>query len=135
MDLHYLKYFGLKVEYPLLSAIGIAFVDALPILGSGSAMIPWAIIESINGNITLGIAILILWVVMTIIRNILEPKLVSKNIGIHPVFTLISMYTGYKLIGIIGMIIGPIILIILKEIYEPLINKGVIRSIFDRNEN
>lgn len=98
-------------------------------------MIPWAIIESINGNITLGIAILILWVVMTIIRNILEPKLVSKNIGIHPVFTLISMYTGYKLIGILGMIIGPIILIILKEIYEPLINKGVIRSIFDRNEN
>ena len=98
-------------------------------------MIPWAIIESINGNITLGIAILILWVIMTIIRNILEPKLVSKNIGIHPVFTLIAMYTGYKLIGIIGMIIGPIILIILKEIYEPLINKGVIRSIFDRNEN
>ncbi len=127
------KMIGLNVGFPLLISIGIAFVDALPILGSGAIMAPWAIIEVINGDIRLGILILVLWAIMGIVRNILEPKLVSKHIGIHPVFTIISMYTGYKLIGFFGMILGPIFLIVLKEIYTPLIDKGVLRSIFDRN--
>lgn len=127
------KVIGLNIGFPLLISLGIAFVDALPILGSGSVMIPWAIIEGINGDIKLGIAIIILWIIMMVFRNILEPKLVSKHIGIHPVFTLVAMYTGYKLIGFIGMILGPIILIVLKEIYTPLIEKGVLRSIFDRD--
>ena len=96
-------------------------------------MAPWAIIEVINGDIRFGVAIIILWAIMGIVRNILEPKLVSKHIGIHPVFTIISMYTGYKLIGFFGMILGPIFLIVLKEIYTPLIDKGVLRSIFDRD--
>lgn len=71
---------------------------------------------------------------MGAVRNFLEPKLVSKNIGIHPVFTLISMFTGYKIIGVSGMILGPIFLIVLKEIYTPMIDKGVLRSIFDRDD-
>lgn len=127
------KIVGLNIGFPLLISLGIAFVDALPILGSGSVMIPWAIIEGINGDIKLGISIMVLWIIMIVVRNMLEPKLVSKNIGIHPVFTLIAMYTGYKLIGFMGMIIGPILLIVLKEIYTPLIEKGVLRSIFDRD--
>lgn len=125
---------GLPVKYPLLSAIGIGFVDALPILGSGTVMAPWAVIEALNGNVVLGVAIIGLWAVMGTARNILEPRLVSKHIGIHPVFTLIAMYTGYKITGVMGMILGPILLIILKEIYNPLIEKGVLRSIFDRND-
>lgn len=128
------KFIGLNVPFPLLSALGIAFVDALPILGSSTIMIPWAIIEAINGDIVLGISIIILLGIMAIVRNILEPKMVSKHIGIHPVFTLIAMYTGNKLIGITGMIIGPILLIVLKEIYSPLIERGVLRSIFDRGD-
>ena len=104
------------MPFPLLSAIGIAFIDALPILGSSTIMIPWAIIEAINGDIVLGVAIIILLSIMAVVRNIIEPKLVSKHIGIHPVFTLIAMYTGYKLMGVMGMIIGPILLIILKYI-------------------
>lgn len=125
---------GLNVGFPLLVSIGISFVDALPILGSGAAMAPWAVIEALNGNIKLGIAIIILWAIMGAVRNFLEPKLVSKNIGIHPVFTLISMFTGYKIIGVSGMILGPIFLIVLKEIYTPMIDKGVLRSIFDRDD-
>ncbi len=127
------KIVGLNIGFPLLISLGIAFVDALPILGSGSVMIPWAIIEAINGDIKLGVSILVLWIIMIVVRNMLEPKLVSKNIGIHPVFTLVAMFTGYKLIGFIGMIVGPILLIVLKEIYTPLIEKGVIRSIFERD--
>ena len=95
-------------------------------------MIPWAIIEAINGDVKLGIFIIALLIVMQITRNILEPKLVSKNIGIHPVFTIIAMFTGYKIIGIMGMILGPVLLIVFKQIYGPLIEKGIFRSMFDR---
>ena len=126
------KFCGLNIKYPLLTALGISFVDALPILGSSAVMIPWAIIEAINGDIVLGVAIIVLLIIMAIVINMLEPRLVSKHIGIHPVFTLIAMYTGYKTIGVFGMILGPILLIVLKEIYSPLIEKGVLRSIFER---
>lgn len=95
-------------------------------------MIPWAIISAINGDINLGVAIIILLVIMSAIRQILEPKLVSKNIGIHPIFTLIAMYTGFKIIGVIGLLIGPIVLIIVKNIFSNLIDKGVFKTIFDR---
>lgn len=62
-------------------------------------MIPWAILCAINGDLNLGIAIIILLVIMSVIRQLLEPKLVSKNIGIHPIFTLIAMYTGFTKIS------------------------------------
>ena len=113
-------------------ALAIGFVDSLPILGSGSFMIPWAIISALNGDINLGIAIIVLLVIMSITRQLLEPKLVSKNIGIHPIFTLIAMYTGFKLIGVIGLLIGPIVLIIVKNIFSNLIDRGVFKTIFDR---
>ena len=82
-------------------------------------MIPWAILCAINGDLNLGIAIIILLVIMSVIRQLLEPKLVSKNIGIHPIFTLIAMYTGFKVIGVMGLLIGPIVLIIFKNILKP----------------
>lgn len=126
------KWIGLEIGYPLLIALGIGFIDALPILGSGSVMIPWAIICGIDGNWKLGVAIMILWAVMSIIRQLIEPRIVSGQIGIHPIFTLLAMYTGFKFIGVMGMLIGPIILIILKNLYATIIDKGIIKSIFDR---
>lgn len=124
---------GLNVKYPLMVAIGIAIVDALPIFGSGTVMVPWAIISAFNGDIKLGTSILVLWIVMCIVRQIIEPKVVSGQIGIHPIFTLIAMYTGFKFLGFIGLFIGPIILIILKNIYEVRIDRGFVKSIFERN--
>lgn len=126
------KVFGLNVEYPLLMGLLIAFSDALPILGSGTIMLPWAVISGIKGDLNLAIALVILYVFITIVRQLLEPKIVSNQIGIHPIFTLIAMYTGYKAIGIIGMLIGPIIVIILKSIFETLIDKGIVKTIFDK---
>ena len=123
---------GLNVTFPLLSALGVAFVDALPIFGSATVMMPWAIISSINGDVTLSIALLILLGIMAFTRQILEPKIVSGQLGIHPIFTLISMYTGFRIIGVIGLFIGPIILIILKNIFSTMIDKGLAKSIFDR---
>ena len=127
----YIMYFsGLNVGFPLLIAIGIGFVDALPILGSGAVMIPWAIISGLNGNLKLGISIIILLIIMSVTRQLLEPKIVSGNIGIHPIFTIIAMYTGFKIIGVLGMFIGPILLIIFKNIFSNLIDNGIIKSFF-----
>ena len=132
VGLYILQFSGFNIQYPLLMALFIGFVDALPILGSGTVMIPWAIVCAINGDMNLGIAIVVLLIVMSVARQVLEPKLVSKNIGVHPIFTLIAMYTGFKVIGIMGLLIGPIVLIIFKNIFASLIDQGVFKTIFDR---
>ncbi len=129
----YIFYFlGWNIEFPLIIALGIAFVDALPIFGSGTVMIPWAGILAFSGDIKLAIGIFALWCLMSIVRQLIEPKIVSGQIGIHPIFTLIAMYTGFKFIGIWGLLLGPIVLIILKNIYGTLIDKGVVKSILER---
>ena len=132
IGLYILQIVGFNIQYPLLMALFIGFVDALPILGSGTVMIPWAIICALNGDINLGIAIIVLLIIMSVVRQVLEPKLVSKNIGVHPIFTLIAMYTGFKVIGIIGLLVGPIVLIIVKNIFSNLIDQGVFKTIFDK---
>lgn len=129
--LYILKFAKFNIEFPLLMALFIGFVDALPILGSGTVMIPWAIISGLNGDLKLGIALIILLIIMSTVRQFLEPKLVSKHIGTHPIFTLIAMYTGFKFIGILGMLIGPIILIIIKNVFATLIDEGIFKSIMD----
>lgn len=132
IGLYVFHFIGWNVEYPLLMALIIGFVDALPIFGSGTVMLPWAIFTAFMGDIRLAIAIFVLWAIMSIVRQFIEPRIVSGQIGIHPIFTLIAMYTGFKFMGVIGMLIGPIILIILKNIYGTLIDKGVVKSIFER---
>lgn len=132
IGLYIFHFVGLNVEYPLLMALIIGFVDLLPIFGSGTFMIPWAVLSACTGDFTLAIAILVLWAIMSIVRQMIEPKIVSGHIGIHPIFTLIAMYTGFKFIGVLGMIIGPILLIILKNIFATFIDKGVFKSIFER---
>ena len=132
LGLYIFKIIGFNIKYPLLMALFIGFVDALPILGSGTVMIPWAIICGLNGDFKLGIGIIVLLIIMSVVRQILEPKLVSKNIGVHPIFTLIAMYTGFKFIGVIGLLLGPIVLIIVKNIFASLIDQGVFKTIFDK---
>ena len=130
IGLYILEFTGFNVQYPLLMALAIGFVDALPILGSGTFMIPWAIICAINGDLNLGIAIIVLLIIMSVVRQILEPKLVSKNIGVHPIFTLIAMYTGFKVIGVMGMLVGPIVLIILKSVFANVLEDGISNRFF-----
>lgn len=125
------SFVGFNIKYPLLVALGIGFVDALPILGSGTVMVPWAVIEACKGDIRLGVAILILWVIMTIVRQVIEPRIVGGQIGIHPIFTIIAMYTGVKFCGLIGLFVGPIVLIILRNVFETTIDKGVVKSIVE----
>ena len=107
-------------------------VDALPILGSGTVLVPWAIFSSLTGNLSLGLSLLIIYGIVLMFRQLIEPKVISSNIGIHPIFTLISMYAGFKIFGLIGLIIGPIILIIYKNVFESLLERGLVKTIFER---
>ena len=132
IGLYIMNFIGLNVEYPLLAALAIGFVDALPILGSGTVIVPWAAIAALDGDINIAIGLLILLIAISLVRQFAEPKVVSKQVGIHPIFTLIAMYTGFKAIGIFGLLIGPIVLIILSNVFETLIDRGVVKSIFDR---
>ena len=95
-------------------------------------MLPWAVICACTGDLPLAIAILVLWIIMSVVRQFIEPRVVSTHIGIHPIFTLISMYTGFKFMGVWGLLLGPILLIIIKNIFSTFIEKGVFKSLFER---
>ena len=103
----------LKISNPLQLALLIAIVDILPVLGTGGIIIPWAIVSLIRGDLYLGIGLAILYIVILIVRNIVEPRLVGKQIGLHPLIMLMCMYIGVKLFGFLGIFILPLILIIL----------------------
>jgi sporulation integral membrane protein YtvI len=81
----------------------ISFLDILPILGVGTVLIPWGISCLITGKVLLGIEILAIYLMITVVRNIVEPKLVGTNLGIHPLATLIAMITGLRLFNVVGM--------------------------------
>jgi sporulation integral membrane protein YtvI len=108
----------IKNEYPVLLGLVIAFMDALPILGSGMVFIPWAIIMLINGNIYTAAILVTIFLICQVVREILEPKLIGNRIGIKPLYTLISMYIGVKLFSIAGFFLGPIGLLIIMTVYK-----------------
>lgn len=108
----------LGIEKAILIALCIAIFDILPVLGTGGIMIPWVIIAAIQGNYSLAIGLLIVYVVITIIRNILEPKIVGSQIGLHPVVTLISIFVGAQLFGAIGLFGFPITLSLLRHLND-----------------
>lgn len=106
------------VNYAFVLAAIIAFIDILPILGSGAVLIPWGIINIAQKDYFHGFSLLILYAVISIIRQIIEPKIVGKSIGLYPVVTLISLYVGFNLLGIAGMFLLPIFILILKNLND-----------------
>lgn len=108
----------LKFEYSLVIGIIIGIVDAFPVLGSGTILIPWAIYNGINGNLYEAVGLLIIYGVVILFRQTLEPKVLGSQIGIYPLTTLVAMYVGIKLFGFLGIIIGPIFVIFLKTMQK-----------------
>lgn len=106
---------GIKSAFYL--ALFISFVDLLPVLGTGTVLIPWAIFNLIRGRIFLGVGLIIIYIIVTIIRNFLEPNIIGKKLGISPLFMLIAIFVGYRLLGFIGLIAAPLLLIIVYEYY------------------
>ena len=108
-----LGFWILGVEYSFVLALLIAFIDFLPVFGTGAVLVPWGIILLLMKNYYLGIGILILFVLMTIVRQVIEPKIVGKSLGVHPLVTLVTLYVGYQLFGLFGMIFLPIAVIVI----------------------
>jgi sporulation integral membrane protein YtvI len=102
------------VDYAFTLAIIIALVDILPVLGTGGIYVPWGIVNLALGNYGMAISLLVLYGVITVVRYMIEPKIVGKQLGIHPLATLISMFAGLKLIGVAGLILGPTTIVALK---------------------
>ncbi|MBF4500302.1 sporulation integral membrane protein YtvI [Savagea sp. SN6] len=90
-------------------AAGIAIFDMIPVFGTGGIMVPWIIIAFLNGNITLGIQLAVIYGVVTLVRNVMEPKVVGTKLGLNTVLALFVMYVGLKVFGFIGMIFAPIV--------------------------
>lgn len=101
-----------QIPHSLLVAVLIAIFDILPVLGTGGVLIPWAVILAVIGNYPLAAGILILYVIITVVRNSVEPRIVGKQIGLHPLLTLIAMFTGVSLAGLPGLILLPMAVMI-----------------------
>ena len=99
----------LRIPYALIWALGISFVDALPVLGTGTVLLPWAVICLLQADTPRAVGLAGIYVVISVTRSVLEPKLVGKQLGLDPLVTLIALYMGYKLWGIGGMIFAPLL--------------------------
>lgn len=108
----------LRVTYAPLTALVIALIDALPVFGSGTVLIPWSILSFLRGESFLGIGLLALYAVAAVSRAVLEPRFLGRQIGMHPLLTLLSLYAGFRLFGVLGMILLPIGVILLKQLYD-----------------
>ncbi len=106
----------LGIPTPYLFGGLVAIIDIMPILGTGAVLIPWSIIAFILGNTKIGAGMLILYITITVVRQILEPRIVGQQIGLHPIITLILMYVGAQLMGILGLLTLPIIATILVKL-------------------
>lgn len=108
----------LHVNYAIILSLIISLVDALPILGAGTILLPWGGICILLGNPVLGIGLILTYAILSLVHNFLQAKLLGKEMGLHPVITLISIYVGYSALGIWGMIFAPIAAMSLKQMYD-----------------
>ncbi|MCX7843536.1 MAG: sporulation integral membrane protein YtvI [Clostridia bacterium] len=122
------------VRYTLLLALVISIVDALPILGTGTVLIPWGLYNIVTGDIRMGLSLFILYFIVLIVRQLIEPKIVGEQIGIHPLLTLMAMYTGLNLLGFAGLILGPVTLLLLKNILMGLFKGKSLKSMISHSE-
>lgn len=117
----------LGIDYAILIALGIAFLDLLPFFGTGTVMVPWAIVKFLSADYKMAVGLLIIWGGGQLLRQIIQPKIVGDSIGVEPIPTLFLLYIGYKAGGVIGMIVAVPIGIILQNMNE--------EGLFDTTKN
>lgn len=107
----------LKAECILLAAL-IALIDALPVFGTGTVLVPWAAVECLLGAVPRGIALLALFAVISVVRSVLEPKLMAAQAGLPPLASLCAMYVGFCAMGVAGMVLAPMALMLVKQLRD-----------------
>ena len=107
-----------KRDYALLLGIGVAILDAFPVLGSGLVLVPWAVVCLVQGNYVKVAILIIMYLLCVLVREGLEPKLLGNRIGIPPLYTLMAVYVGVELFGLLGVILGPFGLVIIRAVLD-----------------
>jgi predicted PurR-regulated permease PerM len=108
----------LQIENSVGIAAIIAVADILPVIGTGSVLIPWSIVALFMQNYFLAAGLIILYIVVLAVRNFTEPKIVGDQLGLNPIVTLISIYLGYRIMGFGGMIVLPVATNILVGLHK-----------------
>ena len=108
----------LKIRCAPLWALGISLVDAFPILGTGAVLVPWSLVSFLQGDPGRAFALLGLYAAVTVIRTTLEPKLIGSQLGLDPLVTLVALYGGYRLWGLMGMILTPLLAVAGVQLME-----------------
>lgn len=107
-----------SIEYAVLAGLVIGLLDVLPVIGAGTFLIPWGLFNIISGNFPLGGKILFMYFIVIVIRQLIEPKIVGKKLGLYPLISMLCMYIGLKTYGFLGLIFGPIIANICKAVLQ-----------------
>lgn len=110
--------FLLGIPYAFWIGLGIGFCDALPFIGTGTIFVPWALIELLLGNYQYAAGLFLYYVICSFVRELLEPKLVGKHLGVPPLAVLMSIYIGIQLYGGAGVIFGPVSALLIYEVYR-----------------
>lgn len=108
----------LHVNYAAILAAIIAVLDILPVIGTGAVLIPWGITAMVMGNFILGIGLIAMYFIIIVVRNIIEPRIIGQQVGLPPIVTLIAMYAGLKIFGVLGMMLFPVVIIITVKLQE-----------------
>ena len=108
----------LRIEFAITIALITGFVDLLPYLGTGLVFVPWIIYALMTGNLSLALGLAILYTVVIVQRQLMEPKILSSSIGLDPLATLVAIFVGFKILGFLGLILGPIVLVIIRTLYK-----------------
>ena len=124
----------MRVEHALTIALIIWFVDFLPYIGAIIIFLPWAIYAFSTGDYFIGFGLCILYGLVVLQRQLIKPKVLSSSLGISPLMTLLTMYAGFKLMGFIGIVIGPLTFILCKILYETGIFADIWKFIMGRNK-
>lgn len=111
----------LRVPYGVVWAAVIALVDAVPMLGSGLVLVPWSVVSFLSGRAGDGVGLLLIFAAAFLLRTVLEPKLVGKQMGLDPLLTLVALYLGFQLGGLWGLILAPILAVTAMELTKPLL--------------
>ena len=119
----------LNVHYALLIALGIAVMDALPILGSGLVMIPWIGYQLFFGSLPMGIGLALISVLLIFTRQSIEPRVVGGQFGLPPLWTMCAMYAGFRLFGFIGLFLGPLTLLLMYNVAKMYLQKRTYREV------
>lgn len=117
------------IEYALLLAFIFAVMDFIPIIGSGTVIVPWTVVDVVLGNYRQAIALIVIWGLICVFRRVAEPKVVGDQTGLSPILALISIYVGMRLAGVLGMIFGPVLVLIIINIYKMDVLIGARRDI------